>query len=199
MRLFLSLPIEKHFLRVFTRYADAMSDVRYLRWVPERKLHITLMFLGELGEEHSEVLTAALTRACATHKPFSLELAKVAYAPPGKTSAMVWAYWRIAPELNTLRVHVGEVCRACGLTPEDQYVAEADHVPHITLARFRSDTRVRELRELPRTELEGHHMLIEGVELLESKQTKIGSGYRRVALLTHGGGDTDSVPDQLSP
>jgi 2'-5' RNA ligase len=180
-RLFLSIPIERHFADVFMRYADTESDLTYLRWTPARKLHITLLFVGPVPAERVPTVVDTVRAVVARHAPFSLELARVAYAPPKRPKEMVWAYWVITEALLDLRSALLEALRISAIATGDEYTADVTYLPHTTLARFRADIRQPNVHTLPRTTLEGRHMIVEDIHLLESRQTGNGSEYRTVA------------------
>jgi len=180
-RLFVSIPLERHFSSVFAKYRDIHGRIPYLRWTPEKKLHITLMFIGSVPATQVDTVSSVLASVVPQHVPFSLTLRKVSYAPPEHIADMVWAYFEQSDALDALAhaVHRG-LCDA-GVIPADSFKNGRDQLmPHITLARF-TDAQVRRLHDLRRTDLEGHQMLVEDVYLMESVSTPNGSVYTPIA------------------
>jgi 2'-5' RNA ligase len=177
-RVFVSIPLEKHFKKVFEKYRDANGRIPYLRWTPERNLHITVLFVGGVSSGHVEAMREILAVVLSQHSAFGLTLRKVTYAPPERQADMVWAYFEPNNALDALVSSVHGAMQDLQLEPADTYKNGRDVVtPHITLARFKKGNPPRELIHLPRTELEGHQMLVEEVQLVESKQTKKGADY----------------------
>jgi len=178
-KLFLSIPIERHFRRVFDRYRDVNGRrVSYVRWTPERNMHVTVLFIGEVTVSKVPALVECLADALIPIDPFALRLQKVSYAPPGRQADMVWAYWEPSNTLDAAsHAAYRAVCDA-GLVPQDSFKNGVEPlIGHIMLGRFKKGAVVQTLIELPRTELEGHDMLVEDVELMESRPTPNGSEY----------------------
>ena len=101
-----------------------------VRWVKPENLHITLKFLGELGEDHLENLE---TRLAKVDKPaLQLALDGLGTFPPRGTPRVIWAGITPNDSLDTLqRAHERAACNA-GLAPEGRKFS-----PHVTLARLR--------------------------------------------------------------
>lgn len=176
-RLFVSLPLERHFSSVFEKYRDTHGRIPYLTWTPEKNLHITLMFIGSVTGAQVALVKNTLTRTVQAHGPFSLKLKKVSYAPPDRQADMVWAYFEASDKLDALAHAVHRALSAVGVVPADSFKNGRDRLlPHITLARF-TDAQVRRLTDLRRTELEGYHLLIEDIHLMESHTTPNGAVY----------------------
>ena len=179
-RLFVSIPLERHFASVVAKYRDAPGRIPYLRWTPEKKLHVTLMFIGNVPNTHVEVVSSVLAQVIPNHAPFSLQLRKVSYAPPDHQADMVWAYFEQSHELDALAHAVHDGLCGAGITPGDSFKNGRDALlPHITLARF-NDVQPHRLHDLRRTELEGHQMLVEDIYLMESLSTPNGAVYKQL-------------------
>jgi 2'-5' RNA ligase len=176
-RLFVAIPIERHFLSVFSKYRDTHGRIPYLTWTPEKKLHITLLFIGAVPFEQTEAVREVLTDIARQATPFSLTLHKVSYAPPEKPADMVWAYFDQSSTLDTLAHEVHHKLTAQGIPPADSFKNGRNEVlPHVTLARFKIKD-VQTLLDLKRTELEGYKLLVKDMLLVESRSTPQGSIY----------------------
>jgi 2'-5' RNA ligase len=176
-RLFVAIPLERHFLSVFSKYRDTHGRIPYLTWTQEKKLHITLLFIGSVPLEQTEAVRMVLADVVQQSAPFSLTLRKVSYAPPEKPADMVWAYFDQSTELDTLAHEVHHRLTAQGIPPADSFKNGRNEVlPHVTLARFKRKD-VQTLLDLKRTELEGYKLLVEDVLLIESRSTPQGSIY----------------------
>jgi 2'-5' RNA ligase len=186
-RLFISFPLERHFLDTFVRYRDRASYIPYLKWTPERKLHMTGLFIGQVYDDDVASLVEMLWQTAPDIQPFSLTLQKVAYAAPGQPVDMVWAYFTESLHLD---VAVHKIHKAVSdiVTPMDSYKNGRDRVlPHVTLARFSERIRPRELVDLKQTGLEHSAMVIDEIVLMESRIGKKGSEYEELVAVPLGG------------
>lgn len=173
-RLFIALPIDTQWEKIFTEYADSVKQISYLKWEENSKLHTTLLFLGTTNEELIPEIADALTDIALVQKPFTIVLDKITYAPPEGKQTMLWATWKTPPEFATLHARVKE---------ELFYiVGDAENNPllaHTTLARFDKKIEVpKTLIELPSTPRNVKDMLVSEVLLLESMVTKTGSTFK---------------------
>lgn len=177
-RIFISIPLERHYVKVFSRYRDAYGRISYLRWTPTRKLHITVLYIGAVEESALEGIDGCLKQVASEHQAFALTLDKVSYAPPERTADMVWAYLEPSEVLDSLANAVYQKIEELGIIPADSFKNGRDSLlPHITLARFK-DVVVQELIDLKQTGLEEQKLLVEEIQLLESKQNANGGEYK---------------------
>ena len=87
MRLFVALelpPPVRH--EAARRIAAERSRLPAARWTHADNLHLTLVFLGEVGESALDGLVAALAAAFAVHPPLTLRLAGAGTFPPPPAS-----------------------------------------------------------------------------------------------------------------
>ena len=179
-RLFVAIPIERHFLSVFSKYRDIHGRIPYLTWTPEKKMHITVLFIGSVPDERVTDVQTELADIAGHTQPFSLVLRKVSYAPPDKPADMVWAYFTPDAALDGLAHELHRRLTSIGIEPADSFKNARDAVlPHVTLARFKKKD-VQKLFELRRTELEGYRLLVEDIYLIESRSTPQGSLYTTI-------------------
>lgn len=172
-RLFLAIPLSGDWRRVFERYRDRHGDIPYLRWTPLQNLHITALFIGDVGEDAIEEVRTRAKEAAMNTSRFALPLARVQYAPPESRARMVWAYLESEEAYVELVLELARTMSeiSAGLDDLKRRLLEngADITPHITLARFRSDMPYpRELRRLSRTEREGELFHASQLVLYES-------------------------------
>ena len=100
-----------------------------VRPVPVGRIHLTLHFLGEVGDEEMTRLTAALQTVCP--EAFSLDLAGVGCFPSLRRPAVLWAGVRPIAALADLHAAIRQIITACDLPTESR-----PFTPHITLARL---------------------------------------------------------------
>ena len=173
-RLFIAIPIEKKWEKIFEKYRDPMGEIKWLTWESLPKLHVTVLFLGPTDEELIPEIEDALTDIVMAQPPFALTLEKITYAPEGKRASMIWGKWKPQPEFSTLVARVRE---------ELSYIVgkvETDPiVPHTTLARFdKKAVPPKELIHLKKTLHEEEMMPVKEILLMETVPTSAGSHFK---------------------
>ena len=111
-RLFIAIPIEKKWEKIFEKYRDPMGEFSWLKWEPLPKLHVTVLFVGNTDEELIPEIEDALTDIGMAQQPFTIALERMTYAPEDSvkrdefdalilTVLMVQFSWRSGPALAT--------------------------------------------------------------------------------------------------
>ena len=140
------------------------------KWVDPGNFHLTLRFIGEIGEFIAADVDEALLDVRA--RPFPLQLAGTGVFGGNRPHAL-WVGVERHPELVRLRDKVEHVLVRAGLSPEQRKFA-----PHVTLARLRD----------PEPGALGHYLAshaqfraeplpVERFSLIASFPTKAGSVY----------------------
>ncbi len=113
-----------------------------LRWTGYPDWHVTLAFLGEIGEPAVSRLAPRLERAAARHHPLRLALAGAGAFPSAARARVLWCGLSgDRAELAGLAASVAAAARA-GAGPA---AAEQAFRPHLTLARGRAPADARPL------------------------------------------------------
>ena len=100
------------------------------RWVPADQLHLTLAFLGDVGDERVAGLTRALGQVSAA--PFRLRFDRLGCFPSCARPRVLWVGLKPEPLLISLADRLREILRAGDITQEERPFS-----PHITLARLK--------------------------------------------------------------
>ncbi|MFO1462381.1 MAG: RNA 2',3'-cyclic phosphodiesterase [bacterium] len=108
----------------------AREKIPGAKWVPEGQCHLTLRFLGELGEAEVAALRAQLEQVRGA--TFSLTPHGVGVFPDARRPRVLWVGLAAPPELFTLQGSLEAAVRELGLPPEDK-----SFHPHLTLARLK--------------------------------------------------------------
>lgn len=114
----------------------ALPESAELRRVPPENMHVTLAFLGQVGEERVPDIIAAVRVAAARCGPFDVELRTVGRFPEHGRPRVVWA--GAGPRATDAVVQLGASVRAELLrhgVPFDPKPLRA----HVTLARVRDE------------------------------------------------------------
>ena len=140
------------------------------KWVDPGNFHLTLRFIGEIGEDVAADIDDALSRLRA--RRFTLQIAGTGVFG-GEKPRSLWAGVERSPELAGLRDKVEQALIRVGLPPEPRKFA-----PHVTLARLR-DPPLDKLRDflVAHAQFRADLLRVEGFSLIASFQTKSGSVY----------------------
>jgi 2'-5' RNA ligase len=112
-----------------------------LRWTSRELWHITLAFLGEVGEEKLAGLLPRLERAARRHLAFGLNLAGAgAFPSPARANVLWGGLSGDRKALGDLAISVGAGARRAGAPPPGE---GRRYRPHVTLARCRMPADVR--------------------------------------------------------
>lgn len=112
-----------------------------IRWVPPENLHLTLEFFGEIEEGRIPELEAALAKAAAGTREFTMKIGGPGAFGGARHPRVVWL--GIDSEgLRELRGRTVAALREAGWEPEPREFA-----PHLTLGRMEGVRDLRRFRE----------------------------------------------------
>ena len=100
------------------------------RWLARENFHLTLRFIGEVGDEDIQEIDDALSRISAS--TFDISLSGVGYFGKGRAARALWVKVVPSPELVFLGSRIESALARAGCAP-----AARKFIPHITLARFK--------------------------------------------------------------
>ncbi|MBM6774352.1 RNA 2',3'-cyclic phosphodiesterase [Olsenella profusa] len=140
MRAFIALELPEAFADEMAALVRSLSAVCEGRFVAPGNHHVTLAFLGEVGEAETRLAMDALDAACAGSGPVRLAAEGLGTFGRGR-DATLWLGLRRTDELEALAGRLRAELASRGVAYDQK-----DFLPHVTLAR-----RAR----LPRAALEG--------------------------------------------
>ena len=126
IRLFVAVALPDALRR---RLAMLCGGVRGARWADESNMHLTLRFIGEVGEDRVEDIVDALGRIAAP--PFDLTLAGAGHFETRGRVRTLWIGIEPSPPLADLQGRIEGVLQRTGLPAEGRKFAA-----HIALARL---------------------------------------------------------------
>ncbi|MBO0737455.1 MAG: RNA 2',3'-cyclic phosphodiesterase [Alphaproteobacteria bacterium] len=146
------------------------SGIPGAKWVDPGNFHLTLRFIGEIGEDIAADVDEALCRLRA--RRFTIQVAGTGVFG-GEKPRSLWAGVERTPGLVGLRDKVETALIRAGLPPESRKFA-----PHVTLARLRNPP-LDKLRQFlsAHAQFRAEPLAVEGFSLIASFQTKAGSVY----------------------
>ena len=126
-RLFVALDLPASVKRSLEPLAKGLGDVR---WTPPEQQHLTLRFIGEVGNGAVHDVVEALATVPA--RPFQLTLKGLGHFPPRGEPRVLWVGVEKSVELAGLKRRIDRALREAAVPPESRKFA-----PHVTIARIR--------------------------------------------------------------
>lgn len=129
-----------------SRLADAgrklLAGGAKVRWVDRANLHVTLQFLGDVGDEKLVEVCAAVAEVAEQTTPFEFDVRGLLCIPPGGRVRMIWGGVQ-DPGCGAAELHdkLDVALEPLGFAPEDRSFR-----PHVTVARIKSAPDPRRLR-----------------------------------------------------
>ncbi|MFA6461493.1 MAG: RNA 2',3'-cyclic phosphodiesterase [Candidatus Woesearchaeota archaeon] len=128
-RLFVGIPLSEVLKSNFIPLLNTLS-ISGVSPVLVQNLHLTVKFLGEVGETRVEEIFQKLERIAQHHSPFSLELKRVGVFPDEKEIHTVW----VGVDSNEMISLMKETDQELNYLHLNEYKEE---IPHLTIARVK--------------------------------------------------------------
>lgn len=133
MRCFVALDISPEVHSALTEVIAQMKKLSHApRWVRPEGLHITLKFIGEVGEERAKQIETVLS-PIRLPRPVEVRLQGFGLFPSERRPRVLWTAMEASPNLAELAAAVDHALEGAGVPRETR-----PFVPHLTLARFSS-------------------------------------------------------------
>jgi 2'-5' RNA ligase len=174
-RLFVAIDLPPDHVRSLSDYS-AREGRRWpnSRWAPAGNYHITVCFLGGVEDDSIKGLVAGLADESAAIRPFSLAFRGLTQAPPHRHStSMIWAVYG-GDDFE----RAAKAVRRAAEKFAPELPEELEHIPHVTLARFR-DRAVRPAPPKLNEKLES--FTVDSFVLYSSELAPGGSIYAKIA------------------
>jgi 2'-5' RNA ligase len=144
MRLFVAVtPPQDALAELDAAVAALRADWPGLRWAGLDKWHVTLAFLGEVGDERLANLVERLERATGRHQMLRLRIGRGgAFPSPGKARVLcahIEGEPQALSDLRRLAASVAAAARRAGAPSPDE---ERRYRPHVTLARSKQSANL---------------------------------------------------------
>jgi len=137
MRLFTGFAVGNEFTQAASALGLSNGRINGLRWVPGTNLHVTACFIGEVSPDKLSGLKTATMEICANFQPMTLNLQEICLWPRRKPY-MVWALYEEHQDFTVLYRRLEQTLT--GVT------GEGSVKPHVTLARFKEFTDIRQIQ-----------------------------------------------------
>ena len=168
LRLFVGIPFPPG---LKLRLSALCAGVPGAKWVDPANFHLTLRFIGEVGEDLATDIDAALSRVRA--RPFVLQLAGTGVFGNGGMPRNLWVGVEPNQPLVRLRDKIEHALIHAGLPPEPRKFS-----PHVTLARLKHPVPDRIAAFLAASaQFRPEPLEVSRFSLIASLQTKAGAVY----------------------
>jgi RNA 2',3'-cyclic 3'-phosphodiesterase len=170
MRLFTGFSVSTSFTEAATALNRSNGRINGLRWVPGVNLHVTACFIGEVAPDKLTGLKTVTAVICAQFQPITLTLKEICIWP-SRNPYMVWAHYEENQDFTSI---YRQLEKSLTGNPGNGPVK-----PHITLARFKDFTDIRQIKmtgtAFPET------ILCDRLILFESRLNPEGAAYFSLA------------------
>ncbi len=134
MRAFVAIELPEEIKRQLLNAAERLRQARIrASWVKAESMHVTLRFLGDIGERDADLLIAHVEPRFAEAQPVALSVRGIGAFPNLRKPSVVWA--GVGPAEETLE-SVHGIAESGALAIGQKAEGRSFH-PHITLARVR--------------------------------------------------------------
>ena len=178
-RLFLAIELPK-VLRdgIGDAIQPLVGEAPELSWTPGQNRHITMKFLGDVALDRVEGLTSMIEEIARTHRPFSIQVARIGAFPNFRKARVVWLGVEPEPRFELLQHDLELAADAIGFELEGRVFR-----PHVTLARLTTSVDVARARRLARAARKvdfSASVDVAGLTLFESTLAPTGARHSRI-------------------
>lgn len=178
MRLFIAINLPADVRRSLWETAQPLRARSYpVKWVEADSIHLTLKFLGDVGETREPEIRAAIDAAVRGARPFRMMISGFGAFPSPANPRVIWAGCEPAPPLEILQHRMEQEMERLSFPLEGRAFR-----PHLTLGRAGRGARAADFRDAEDalTSLDfTAEVLVETVDLMESHLTPRGAQYQR--------------------
>jgi len=174
-RLFIAINLPDNIKDKLIDYQKKWTDLP-VRWTPKPNLHITLVFIGYVGNDEMYEIANIVKETVGRHNSFDISLERIILGPPHKPPRMVWAEGEKSEEIAGLKNDLEELLLESNNSGYRKQETRA-YRPHITLGRIKHE-EWRRLSFQPKIDEEFNFSFsVESVEVMQSDLKKDGAEY----------------------
>lgn len=174
-RLFIAINLPENIKNKLVDYQRKWADLP-VRWMPKLNLHITLVFIGYVGDDEMYEIINSVKEAAKRHNPFNVNLEKIVLGPPNRPPRMFWVEGEENEEIAKLKNDLEDSLLGSGNSGYRKKEARA-YRPHITLGRIKQG-QWRELDFKPQVDEKfEYNFSVETVEVMQSNLKRTGAEY----------------------
>ncbi len=141
-----------------------------IKWENEDKLHITVKFLGDVGENLTELIIDRLENL--VFNPFEAEFSKFSFFSKNRERKILYAGFNENTNFNNFHKLIEDECELLGFNRENR-----KFLPHLTLLRIRDKNNQKIFEKFNITDIKINKFTIDSFSLLKSELKPTGSEY----------------------
>lgn len=173
-RIFIAINLPVNIKNKLVHYQTKWTDLP-VRWTIKPNLHVTLLFIGHVGEDETYKICETVKQTVQNHQPFIINIQRIILGPPGKFPRMFWVEGEKSKELANLKNNLEKALLATNSGYNQKEVRA--YRPHITLGRIKQN-KWKKLDSPPEINQEfKHNLLVETVEVMQSNLKRTGAEY----------------------
>ena len=144
MRCFIAISLPEEIRRQLGEIQSKLKKFNAdIGWTRPEGIHLTLKFLGEIGEEKIESIKSALQKITSQHKPFEIEIGGTGVFPDTRRPRVLWVgMTKGLEETTSLAEQVESKMEELGFPKE-----ERKFNPHLTLGRVKSPKNISQFTD----------------------------------------------------
>lgn len=176
MRIFVAVNLtEEAQNKVYLGTAAIRVPESGIRWVSPHLFHVTVKFLGEVGDEKLPTIQQAMDDTSVKFHPFAMDYGELGVFPGGSRPKTIWMGCGYQATLELIQHELATHFAELGFEPEGRRFS-----PHVTLGRVKRNADQSDLDGLLQTldEIEfnvSDH--VASIDLMASKRTSGMSSY----------------------
>lgn len=174
-RLFIAINLPESIKNKLVDYQRKWADLP-VRWTIKPNLHITLVFIGEVGDDEMYEICNLVREVAERHNPFSINLERIILGPPNKFPRMFWVEGEKSEEIAKLKNDLEDSLLSSKNSGYRKREARA-YRPHLTLGRIKQGLW-RKLSPWPEIDEKFEFSFpVETIEVMQSNLKRTGPEY----------------------
>ncbi len=176
-RIFIASHLPDDVKKIFIDYQQRKLRNSCFRLVPKQALHLTLVFIGYVSSNDNLLkINQACQNIASLFFPIEVKLNKITYGPKPHSPRLIWVEGEISRDLDKLHksLETELINKGINFKLENRLFK-----PHITLSRFKNETKLPRLSELE--EKINKSFVINSISVIESELSDIGPKYTDLA------------------
>ncbi|MCX6764756.1 MAG: RNA 2',3'-cyclic phosphodiesterase [Candidatus Nealsonbacteria bacterium] len=174
-RVFIAINLPEKIKKTLMDYQERWRDLP-VRWVRANSLHLTLAFLGDIGDQGLGLVCQGLKDIVKKYSPFFINLTQIDYdLKEEKMPRLVWIIGEKSENLSLLKKDLDDFLnKTVGFLPESR-----DFLPHITLGRI-NKWQWNKIEPDERPEIKEdffYDFEVNSIEVMESHLKRTGAEY----------------------
>jgi 2'-5' RNA ligase len=142
VRLFVALDLSDAVRSEIAKFCETLrAEFPSARWVRSEGIHVTVKFIGEVGDDRVEKIGNALS-AVVSNAPVEMNFRGTGFFPNERRPRVFWIGMAATPSLAEIAAQVETQMEPLGIARESR-----EFKPHLTLARIEDSRGIDKLQE----------------------------------------------------